>query len=250
MMKRLVNIVRIEQCARNSSYGGETPPNPLYDQHVPTSTVQKLVLAGGSAITALADPWRADMVAVNGEVTGLLALRGMHERMLRSSEGRIVMSRRPRISSSILPSLALLPPTSLGYHYQAFLSRCNITPDSRAPVQFVDSPELAYVMTRYRETHDLTHCVLNMPTTMVGEVLVKWVEASQFGLPMCVGGALFGPLRFGPKQREHYRKLLPWALHTGKTAGFLLSIHYENRWEQEMEDFRREFNIISPPDFQ
>jgi ubiquinone biosynthesis protein Coq4 len=46
-----------------------------------------------------------------------------------------------------------------------------------------------------RETHDLTHAMLGMPTTILGEVLVKWVEGLQTRLPMCVGGAIFGPLR-------------------------------------------------------
>ena len=30
---------------------------------------------------ALSDPWRADMVAVNGEVTGIPALRHMHHKV-------------------------------------------------------------------------------------------------------------------------------------------------------------------------
>ena len=47
----------------------------------------------------------------------------------------------------------------------------------------------------FRETHDLTHAVLGMPTNMLGEVLVKWVEAVQTRLPMCVGGAILGPIR-------------------------------------------------------
>jgi ubiquinone biosynthesis protein Coq4 len=34
-----------------------------------------------------------------------------------------------------------------------------------------------------------------MPTDMVGEVMVKWVEGLQTGLPMCIGGAILGPLR-------------------------------------------------------
>ena len=35
-----------------------------------TSILQKSILAVGSAVAGLADPWRADMVAVNGEVLG------------------------------------------------------------------------------------------------------------------------------------------------------------------------------------
>lgn len=44
-----------------------------------------------------------------------------------------------------------------------------MTPDSRLDVRFMENPELAYVMTRYRETHDLTHAILGMPTNMLGE---------------------------------------------------------------------------------
>lgn len=75
----------------------------------------------------------------------------------------------------------------------------NVTPDSRQAVQFVDDVQLAYVMTRYRECHDLVHTVLGMPTTMLGEVSVKWFEALNTGLPMCYGGAIFGALRLRPK---------------------------------------------------
>ena len=63
-----------------SGPGGDSGA-PLYPRHVPTNVLQKLVLAGGSAALALSDPWRADMVAVNGEVTGLPALRHMHHKV-------------------------------------------------------------------------------------------------------------------------------------------------------------------------
>jgi ubiquinone biosynthesis protein Coq4 len=48
-----------------------------------------------------------------------------------------------------------------------------VTPDSRSPVQFVDDVELAYVMQRYREVHDLIHTILGMPTNMLGNYHVK-----------------------------------------------------------------------------
>jgi ubiquinone biosynthesis protein COQ4 len=66
-------------------------------------------------------------------------------------------------------------------------------------VQFIDDVELAYVMQRYREVHDVFHAVLLMPTTMLGEVTVKWIEALQLRLPMCIAGAIFGSGRLKPK---------------------------------------------------
>lgn len=74
-----------------------------------------------------------------------------------------------------------------------------MTPDTRMPVKFLKDPDLMYVMTRYRECHDLIHTVLGMPTNMLGEVTVKWIEAINIGLPMCYGGAVFGSIRLRPK---------------------------------------------------
>lgn len=54
-------------------------------------------------------------------------------------------------------------------HTLTFLFCQHVTPDSRAAVRFVDHEELAYVMQRYREVHDLLHTLLGMPTNMLGE---------------------------------------------------------------------------------
>jgi len=71
------------------------------------------------------------------------------------------------------------------------------SPDERPPVQFVDDVELAYIMRRYREIHDLVHVVLGQPTNMLGEVTVKMFEGLQTGLFMCTTGGILGAVRLG-----------------------------------------------------
>jgi len=230
-------------CVRSCSTSSKG--EPLYPGHIDTTAFQKILLAGGSALTALSNPWRADMVAVNGEVTGEPALRYMLERFNETSEGQKILIDKPRINKETLATLSHHAPDTLGGVYFAFMNKYNLNPDSRDKVQYVDNVELAYVMTRYRETHDLTHAVLDMPTNMLGEVLVKWVEAAQTRLPMCIGGAVFGPLRFRTKQRNKYMEVLPWAVSVGTGARFLPGIYYEQRWDQNIEDFRAEMKI--PP---
>lgn len=222
---------------------------PLYDGHIPTSFVQKSILGVGSSLAALLDPWRADMVAVNGEVTGHLALQSMYQRMMDNPEGRNVLRERPRISTQTVDFEALrnLPPNTLGYSYAAYNDYYSISPDTRSPVHFVDDPDLAYVIQRYREIHDLVHTVLDMPTNMVGEVAVKWVEGLQNGLPMCIGGAIFGPMRFTPKQVRQFRHIRPWVVKVGTESEFFMNVHYEQRWEQDIEEFREEMNVPTPP---
>ncbi|KAK3874712.1 hypothetical protein Pcinc_020368 [Petrolisthes cinctipes] len=234
-----------------------TPPEdtvetnePMYTTHLPTNFIQKAILSVGAAGAALLDPRRHDMVAVLGETTGHSALSHVYNQMIQDDEGQQVLMERPRINGSTLdlPYLSTLPEGTLGHAYIRFLEYNKVTPDSRLAVQFVDDPELAYVMQRYREGHDLYHTILGMPTNMLGEVAVKWVEAIQTGLPMCFAAAVFGPLRFKPKQRQKYiSTILPWAMHTGRSSKLLMNMYFEKRWEQSINEIRKEFGIEPPP---
>ena len=94
-------------------------------------------------------------MGVVGETTGYLALRRMQQRMERHPIGRAVLHDRPLISSETLPLAYLesLPVESFGATYGRFLRKHDFSPDGRDAVQFVDDPDLAYVMTRYRQAH-------------------------------------------------------------------------------------------------
>lgn len=131
-----------------------------------------------------------DALGVFGETSGGLALQKMHDKMLSNAEGQSILKDKPRINTKTvnLDHLRDLPPNSFGRAYLKFLednviisynslkfsrnhktvSLQNVTPDTRTPVQFVDDIELAYVMQRYREIHDLVHTALGMPTNMLG----------------------------------------------------------------------------------
>ncbi|XP_017263032.1 ubiquinone biosynthesis protein COQ4 homolog, mitochondrial [Kryptolebias marmoratus] len=222
----------------------------LYPGHIHTTHLQKALLAVGSGVAALQNPYRHDMVAVLGETTGHLALINLRDRMRNDPEGYLVLTERPkiRLSTLDLEAMASLPDGSFGREYLRFLEDNSVTPDSRAEVKFVDDEELAYVMLRYREVHDLLHTLLGMPTNMLGEVAVKWFEAAQTGLPMCALGALLGPLRLNASRLQSLLTPLgPWALRSGWRARCVLSVFYERRWEQDLEDLRRELNIEPPP---
>ena len=80
-------------------------------------------MAGGSALIALSNPWRADMVAVNGEVTGTLALKYMRDRFLQTEEGRQILQDKPRINGATLAALENQPPDTVGGVYFAFMNR-------------------------------------------------------------------------------------------------------------------------------
>uniref|UniRef100_A0A2A4K319 Ubiquinone biosynthesis protein COQ4 homolog, mitochondrial n=1 Tax=Heliothis virescens TaxID=7102 RepID=A0A2A4K319_HELVI len=214
---------------------------------IATNAFQKTLLSCGSAAIALLNPHRGDMIACLGEVTGESAIKYMRQKMTETEEGTEILKDKPRINSGTVSfdKLSHMPENTLGRVYADFMTENNITADSRLPVQFIEDPELAYVMQRYREVHDLVHATLFMRTTMLGEVTVKWVEGIQTKLPMCISGGIWGAARLKPKHRQMYLKYyLPWAIKTGNNAKFMQGIYFEKRWDQDIDDFHKEMNIV------
>lgn len=139
---------------------------------IPTNFFQKALLTCGSAAVSLLNPHRGDMIACLGEITGDSARKHMKEKMLSTPEGIEILKEMPRINSETVSfqRLSQLPENTVGRVYADFMRDNNITADSRLPVQFIPEPDLAYVMQRYREVHDVVHATLFMRTTMLGEV--------------------------------------------------------------------------------
>lgn len=217
-----------------------------YAGHVPTTLLEKALLGSSSAILALASPREAHLVGVVGETTGAAALRRLLFRMEKNPVGRTILQDRPQITSKVLPlhSLHKLPADSFGAAYARFLERNAFDPDDRSPVRFVDDPDLAYVMLRYRQIHDLWHVLYDLPPTFMGEVALKWLEAAQTGLPMCALGAMAGGIRLKPRQRSAIAQhVLPWALRHAMRGPDLMSVYYERELPRSLEDVRNELGI-------
>uniref|UniRef100_A0A5S6QV70 Ubiquinone biosynthesis protein COQ4 homolog, mitochondrial n=1 Tax=Trichuris muris TaxID=70415 RepID=A0A5S6QV70_TRIMR len=221
----------------------------LYPTHIPTTGLQKAMLAVGSAATAILAPWRGDAVACMGETTAQWTLPLIKRKMQTDPEGALVLMEKPRIRDCTVDvgALRCLADGTFGREYARFLDHLETSPDARPPVQFVDDLEAAYVMMRYRETHDLFHTVLGMPTHMLGEVMVKWFEGIQFGLPMCVLGGLFGAFRLYAKQRASFRAHFPWIVRNAENGRFLMSVYWEHYWEMPLVELRKKLNLEEPP---
>ncbi|XP_046332799.1 ubiquinone biosynthesis protein COQ4 homolog, mitochondrial-like [Haliotis rufescens] len=222
----------------------------LYPGHIPTSLFQKAVLAVGSAAMCIINPARDDMICALGETTGPIALRYMRQKMLADPVGRQILEEEPLITTETIsvPYLKSLPDNTFGKAYWRFLDKNGFSPDARRPVNFVDDRDLMYVMLRYRQLHDLMHTLLGMPPNMLGEVVVKWFEAIQTGLPMCAVGALVGPVRLGPKHRQKYLSIyLPWVLRSANNSKFLMSVYFEKHFEKDLDEFRKELNLEPAP---
>ncbi|KAJ7067352.1 putative COQ4 protein, responsible for restoring ubiquinone biosynthesis [Mycena amicta] len=225
---------------------------PAYDGHIPLNWFENGVMAVGSAFMALADPRRGerDMVAALGETTAGPSLPRLRDRMLASPEGRQILKDRPRINSTTvdMDKLAQMPEGTFGHAYTTWLERCGVTPDTREPVHYIDDPELAYVMQRYRECHDFYHCIVNLPVSVDAEIAVKYFEFANLGLPLAAISALFGPLRLNATQLQRLvSEHIPWALRCGGTAQSLITVYWEKRWEQNVDEMKKELRLWDAP---
>lgn len=209
---------------------------------------QRAAVALGSAVGALMDPRRADLIAALGETTGQPAFQRVLERMKRSPEGRAILLERPRVLSTEVGHAWDLPPNTFGAAYARFMGSRNFSPDDRPPVRFMETEELAYVAMRAREVHDFWHTLFGLPTNLIGESALKVIEFEQMLLPMCFMSVIGGSARFSGRQRQlFYQHYFPWALKAGIQCTDLMCIYYERHFHEDLEDVRQRWGINPAP---
>ncbi|TLS20274.1 uncharacterized protein PpBr36_11446 [Pyricularia pennisetigena] len=226
-------------------------PPPKYPGHVPLTRLERAALAVGSGLWSFIDPRRGDLIATFAEVTGTdHFLPRLRDAMLSHATGRRILRDRPRITSTSLnlPYLRSLSENTVGRVYVSWLDREGVTPDSRAPVRFVDDEECAYVLQRYRECHDFYHALTALPVVREGEVALKAFEFANTLLPMA-GFASLSAFTLKPGERERFLyTYLPWALSNGLRAKEIINVYWEEEMERDMGDLRHELGIETPPD--
>ncbi|KAI0162055.1 ubiquinone biosynthesis protein Coq4 [Xylariaceae sp. FL1272] len=226
-------------------------PPPNYPGHVPLTRLERLGLAVGSSLWSFFDPTRPDMIAALGEATAqpYFAAR-LRRAMLSHPTGRRILRDRPRITSQSLdlPRLRQLPETSVGGNYVKWLDREGVTPDTRVSVRYVDDPEEAYVIQRYRESHDFYHALTGLPVVREGEVALKAFEFANTLLPM-TGLSVFAVATMKPKERERFWSIYgPWAVRNGLRSQEVINVYWEEELETDVRELRKRLGIEQPPD--
>ncbi|KAI1844623.1 hypothetical protein JX266_009296 [Neoarthrinium moseri] len=226
-------------------------PPPNYPGHVPLTRIERAALAVGSGIMSLRDPYRGDLIAALGEATAMpYFIHRLHRAMLASATGRRILRDRPRITSQSLdlPYLRTLAPSTVGGTYVAWLDREGVSPDTRAGVRYIDDEECAYVMQRYRESHDFYHALTGLPIVREGEVALKAFEFANTLLPM-TGLSLFALATLKPVERARFWDVYgPWALRNGLRAHEVINVYWEEEMETDCDELRRRLGIERPPD--
>ncbi|KAK4532093.1 hypothetical protein CCYA_CCYA10G2950 [Cyanidiococcus yangmingshanensis] len=214
---------------------------------VSLSNPGRFLLSVCAGATVFRNPARADLVAALGEnLPGTEAvLRGHLKRLEEDDEGKLVLRERPLVTSRYREDIFHLSRNTLGGAYYAFLQKHGFVSSERPEATFFEDPNVAYVMQRYRDLHDIWHVLTNLPPTLLGEVALKYFEALHTGLPVAVIAATIGPLRLNSAQRiVLFREYMPWARVSAGACANLMGIYFERRWHTPLVELRRELQLI------
>jgi ubiquinone biosynthesis protein COQ4 len=153
----------------------------------------------------------------------------------RGSDAQALLDERPTLQGSELDldALARLPPGTLGHEFVGYFRRNGIEPFvSEFPVE----SDVDYLSKRYRETHDLFHVITGYGTDELGEMELQAFVFGNLGLRQAAFIILLSlphHLRtMGLREMPDYFRRLRAAYRRGRRSREMLSVRYENLWEQ------------------
>ena len=119
-------------------------------------------------------------------------------------------------------------------------------------VKYVDDADLAYILLRYRESHDFYHTIYNLPPTVLGEIILKYTELLELKLGAAGWQAFVGTFVFlSKKQKERLaREYLPWVLENfgrrrrAQNSLSLIDIFWEDELHTDIDELRGRLGIV------
>jgi ubiquinone biosynthesis protein COQ4 len=182
------------------------------------------------------------------EITGRPRYRRLLEQFAVSDDGRHLLELRPELSSDHVDfdALRTLPETTVGGAYVRHLDRNQLSADYQAAAtRHVDDPDMAYLMRRFRQTHDVWHALLGLGVTGHEEVIIHWFSYGQLRLPVSAMIMVLGSLKHLVLERRWatLRHSAMEAYRAGRDAAPLLSVVWEDRWAEDLDDVRGDYGI-------
>ena len=110
----------------------------------------------------------------------------------------------------------------------------------------VDDPEIAYLMRRFRQTHDVWHALVDLGTAGHEEVILHAFSWGQLRLPVSAMVVIFGGLKHIVLEArwEALRHTLGEAYRHGRDALPLLPVYWERLWEEPLEAVRARYRVV------
>ncbi|MCG8424968.1 MAG: ubiquinone biosynthesis protein COQ4 [Proteobacteria bacterium] len=162
---------------------------------------------------------------------------------------RRLLRERPEIGPEQVDfdALRLLSADTLGGAYVRHLDNhgLSISPELTA-TRFTDDVDVAYLIRRWRQTHDIVHTLLGVGTSGHEEVLVHAFSWGQLKLPVSAMIMFFGSIKHMLLERRWnaLRRGLYQAYRSGRRAAPLLPVVWEDLWTEPIDAVRERFFIV------
>jgi ubiquinone biosynthesis protein COQ4 len=206
-------------------------------------TPKEWLRLGQAIARTMADSERTAEIHVAEELTG----RRSYQRFLAETGSDPALAEllrdRPELRSDQVDydRLRALPADTLGGAYVRHLDDNGLTADYQAaPTRYVDDEVIAYLMRRFRQTHDVWHALTGLGTAGHEEVIIHAFSWGQMRLPVSALVVVFGALKHLVLERRWraLRYALREAYESGRDAAPLLAVYWEKMWDQPLASVR------------
>jgi ubiquinone biosynthesis protein COQ4 len=205
-------------------------------------------LVGRAVVRTMADSTQTGEIHRVEELTGRTRYRQVLAQVAGNAEAEELMRDRPELSSEFLDydALRALPASTLGGAYVRHLDDNGITAEYQAArTQYIEDEDMAYLMRRFRQTHDVWHALLGLGIAGHEEVIVHAFSWGQLQLPVSAMVLAGGTIKHFLLERrwKALRYALREAYEIGREADPLLTVYWEKHFEQPLDDVRARYNL-------
>ena len=207
------------------------------------SAFDKLRLSAGALRRLLQNPDDTVEVFFLGIAVNAARLPAFIGRFAADEAGFRLLAERPTIDSGTVDwdKLRALPATTLGGAYVRYLDDNGLDPDLFQPPPGLP-PIPSWVAQRVRQTHDVWHVLTGYAPDVPGEIALQAFTYAQLRMPSAWLIAVLGTLLKAPRSARTVYD----GFKRGEAAAFLPVIRFEDMWERDLDDVRRELGIRPP----
>lgn len=203
---------------------------------------------GVAVVRVLGDSTKTHEIHRVEEITGRPRFRSLLSEMHATPDGQRLLSERPELSSDYVDFdyLRDLPADTLGGAYARHLDVNGITADYQAAAtRHVDDPDIAYLMRRFRQTHDVWHALLGLGITGHEEVVIHAFSYGQLRLPVSALIMVFGSMKHLVLEKRWgaLRHSMLEAYRAGRDAAPLLPVTWEDLWDEPLDRVRATYSV-------
>jgi ubiquinone biosynthesis protein COQ4 len=203
---------------------------------------------GQAIVRVLGDSTKTHEIHRVEEITGRPRYRKVLAQLAQTPEGRRLLADRPELSTEHVDydRLRALPASTFGGAYVRHLDSNHITADYQAAAtRHVDDPDMAYLMRRFRQTHDVWHALLGLGITGHEEVIIHWFSYGQLRLPVSALIMVFGTMKHLVLEKRWgaLRHSALEAYRAGRDAEPLLGVYWEDVWDAPLDRVREWYGV-------